>query len=115
MKREENAKELRVRILLCSSMSVNKRSPPAPHYRGARSYTERSTTCTPRPPRGADARADERPASRSAEIRLACARGVVEEEVLGRELLPPGFPQEKVHFPRALPRGDLVLDLGDGG
>jgi len=26
----------------------------------------------------------------------------------------PGFPQEKVSFPRALPRGDLVLDLGNG-
>jgi hypothetical protein len=26
----------------------------------------------------------------------------------------PGFPQEKIRFPRALPRGDLVLDLGDG-
>ena len=26
----------------------------------------------------------------------------------------PGFPQEKVSFPRALPRGDLVLDLGGG-
>ncbi len=25
----------------------------------------------------------------------------------------PGFPQEKVSFPKALPRGDLVLDLGD--
>jgi hypothetical protein len=25
----------------------------------------------------------------------------------------PGFPQEKVAFPKALPRGDLVLDLGD--
>jgi len=25
----------------------------------------------------------------------------------------PGFPQEKVGFPKALPRGDLVLDLGD--
>lgn len=24
----------------------------------------------------------------------------------------PGFPQEKVSFPKALPRGDLVLDLG---
>lgn len=24
----------------------------------------------------------------------------------------PGFPQEKVDFPNALPRGDLVLDLG---
>ncbi len=26
----------------------------------------------------------------------------------------PGFPQEKVSFPKALPRGDLVLDLGYG-
>ena len=26
----------------------------------------------------------------------------------------PGFPQEKVGFPKALPRGDLVLDLGHG-
>ena len=26
----------------------------------------------------------------------------------------PGFPQEKVSFTRALPRDDLVLDLGDG-
>jgi hypothetical protein len=26
----------------------------------------------------------------------------------------PGFQQEKVSFPRALPRGDLMLDLGDG-
>ncbi len=26
----------------------------------------------------------------------------------------PGFMQEKVSRPRALPRGDLVLDLGDG-
>lgn len=25
----------------------------------------------------------------------------------------PGFPQERVSFPKALPRGDLVLDLGD--
>lgn len=25
----------------------------------------------------------------------------------------PGFPQEAVRFPRALPRGDLLLDLGD--
>jgi len=25
----------------------------------------------------------------------------------------PGFPQEKVRFPRAHPRGDLLLDLGD--
>jgi hypothetical protein len=25
----------------------------------------------------------------------------------------PGFPQERVRFPKALPRGDLVLDLGD--
>jgi hypothetical protein len=25
----------------------------------------------------------------------------------------PGFPQEKIIFPRALPRGDLALDLGD--
>ena len=26
----------------------------------------------------------------------------------------PGFPQEGVEFPQALPRGDLVLDKGDG-
>ncbi len=26
----------------------------------------------------------------------------------------PGFRQEKISFPKALPRGDLVLDLGDG-
>ncbi|MBA2694212.1 MAG: hypothetical protein H0U65_17240 [Rubrobacter sp.] len=26
----------------------------------------------------------------------------------------PGFSQEKVDFPRALPRGDLVLDMGNG-
>jgi hypothetical protein len=26
----------------------------------------------------------------------------------------PGFPQEKISFPKALPRGDLVLDQGDG-
>lgn len=26
----------------------------------------------------------------------------------------PGFPQEKLHVPRALPRGDLVMDLGNG-
>jgi hypothetical protein len=25
----------------------------------------------------------------------------------------PGFRQEKVNFPKALPRGDMVLDLGD--
>jgi hypothetical protein len=25
----------------------------------------------------------------------------------------PGFPQERVRFPRAMPRGDLMLDLGD--
>jgi hypothetical protein len=25
----------------------------------------------------------------------------------------PGFPQEKVSFPKALPRGDLLLDQGD--
>jgi len=25
----------------------------------------------------------------------------------------PGFPQERVSFPKALPRGDLMLDLGD--
>jgi hypothetical protein len=25
----------------------------------------------------------------------------------------PGFPQERVRFPKALPRGDLMLDLGD--
>lgn len=26
----------------------------------------------------------------------------------------PGFPQERIRFPKALPRGDLMLDLGDG-
>ena len=26
----------------------------------------------------------------------------------------PGFPQEKISFPKALPRGYLVLDQGDG-
>jgi hypothetical protein len=26
----------------------------------------------------------------------------------------PGFPQERISFPKALPRGDLMLDLGDG-
>jgi hypothetical protein len=25
----------------------------------------------------------------------------------------PGFPQERIRFPRAMPRGDLMLDLGD--
>ena len=26
----------------------------------------------------------------------------------------PGFPQERIRFPKAMPRGDLMLDLGDG-
>ena len=26
----------------------------------------------------------------------------------------PGFPQEEISFPKVLPRGDLVLDLGEG-
>jgi hypothetical protein len=26
----------------------------------------------------------------------------------------PGFPQERIRFPKALPRGDLMLDQGDG-
>ncbi len=40
---------------------------------------------------------------RSGEFLLKCLRLIGDG---------PGFPQEKVVFPRALPRGDLLLDLG---